>query len=481
MTGATPEPTPERTRWAAVRGDVRAWLGQRLRSETLAAELLPVDPHEPRAAAQRAPRPTWPSVTALAAEYPALLDPTLRKRRGAWFTPAGITEPTVDRTLGPLLPQLREAPARICDPAVGGGAFLLAALHWQRAQGIDTRRAAATLHGLDVDSTVAAIAAVALWEACGAEAPDVLQLAAQVRAGDGLQDLEPGSCDAVLTNPPWETLQASDEARRAVARLRARFTHQGSGKLYTYRLFVERCHELLRDDGRFGMVVPASLWFDRDARPLRELLLDACRWEWLFGFENRRRIFAIDSRYRFAVIVGSKGGRTPAVNAAFGRVDLDDWRRPAPPHTRYGRDLVAKLSPRSGAFVEADDDRDLDLLRRMHARSAPLVGDGGAFTWRQGDYNMTADRDRFVRREAAEADGFVRAADGNWRRGADVLLPLYQGAMVYDLHPNAAVYRSGTGRATTWEAPREHDDLRPQYLIAPATLPADTPAANPAR
>ncbi len=476
MTESTREALPERSRWAAVRSNVRGWLAQRLRSDALAAQLLPVQPLEDPDASHQAVRPAWPSVAALAAEYPALLDPSLRKRRGAWFTPTGITGPTVARTLQPLLPQLREAPLQICDPAVGAGAFLLAALQWQRTHGVPTRRAAANLCGVDVDSTAAAIAAVTLWEACGDEAPDVLQLAAQVRAGDGLHELPPGSCDAVLTNPPWETLQASEEARRAVAGLRSRFHHQGNGKLYTYRLFVERCHELLRDDGRFGLVVPASLWFDRDARPLRELLLDTCRWEWLFGFENRHRIFAIDSRYRFAVICGAKGGRTEAVNAAFGRVDLADWERPTPPLTRYGRDLLPKLSPRSGAFVEADDERDLDLLRHMHTRCRPLVGDGGAFRWRQGDYNMTADRHRFVRRDAAEAGGFVRATDGIWRRGDEVLLPLYQGAMIYDLHPNAAVYRSGTGRATTWEAPRAVDDLRPQYLIAPDRALVTAPA-----
>lgn len=477
MAGAARQATTGRARWAAARSAVRRWLARRLDDDALAARLLPVDALENDAAREDEPQARWDCAASLAHDYPALLDPSLRKRRGAWFTPAAITEPTVARALQPLLPRMREGTVRICDPAVGGGAFLLAALRWQRENGVPAGRAVASLHGRDLDGTVAAIAAVALWEACGADAPDLLQLARQVCAGDGLHDLEPASFDAVVTNPPWETLQASDEARQAVARLRRHFVHQGSGKLYTYRLFVERAHQLLRHGGRFGMVVPASLWFDRDALPLRELLLDRCRWEWLYGFENRHRVFAIDSRYRFAVVVGGKGGHTAAVNAAFGRVDPADWQRSDPPHTRYDRALLPALSPRSGAFVETDDACDLEVLQRMHARGRPLVGEGGAFVWRQGDFNMTADRLRFVRREHAEADGFARGTDGVWRRGADALLPLYQGAMVYDMHPNVAVYRSGTGRATTWETPRADDDFRPQYLVA---ANGDRPA-GPAR
>jgi hypothetical protein len=45
-------------------------------------------------------------------------------------------------------------------------------------------------------------------------------------------------------------------------------------------------------------------------------LLEQCEWDWLFGFENRKRIFAIDNRYRFAAIVGTKGGTTKSVAVA---------------------------------------------------------------------------------------------------------------------------------------------------------------------
>ncbi|MEZ6037662.1 MAG: N-6 DNA methylase [Planctomycetota bacterium] len=290
-----------------------------------------------------------------------------------------------------------------------------------------------------------------------------------VTTGDGLLDdtLAPGTFDCVLTNPPWETLQSGADAPARVRALRPRFVHQGSGKLYTYRLFVERALQLLRPGGRLGMVVPASLWFDRDAEPLRRLLLDECDWQWLFGFENRDKVFAIDSRYRFAVVLASKGGSTKNVRVAFGRTALAEWAAPAPQHVRYRRDELRLLSPHSGAFVEAEHRRDLDVLRRMHEAGRPLLGDAdqGAFSWRQGDFNMTSHKAHFVLREHAERDGARHVGDGTFvlpdgRR----LLSLVQGAMVYDLDANAGAHLDGTGHKTRWRAALP-GELRPLYLV----------------
>jgi len=452
-------------RWASARRFLRSAIAART-SAAVADTLLPIDAAE----AHTPPLPERPlpdTFAALAITYPTLLAVDQRKQRGAWFTPLELAEPTVARTLAPLLRNGDPSRLRICDPAVGGGTFLLGALRTLTTTGLRARDAVTCLHGVDLDSTAAALAALALFEACGDDAPDPIDLATHIRAGDGLIDLEPASFDAVLTNPPWETMQSGEDAAARVARLRPHFLHQGRGKLFTYRLFVERAHQLLRPGGRFGLIVPASLWFDREAEPLRRLLLEQCEWEWLFGFENRKRIFAIDNRYRFAAIVGTKGGTTACVATAFGRFDVADWAAEAPAHTRYGRAELQALSPHSGAFVEVDDRRDLEVLRRMHADSRPLLGRDGAFVWRQGDFNMTSDREHFVARSGAEAQGYRRCGDGVWRRpGHDDLLPLYQGAMVYDLHPNTGAHVRGTGHGTAWETPAAIDDLRPAWLVA---------------
>jgi SAM-dependent methyltransferase len=392
----------------------------------------------------------------------------LRKARGAWFTPWELALPTARRALAPLLADREDRPLRIVDPAVGGGAFLRAAFAVQREAGVDAAAALAGLHGVDVDATAAALARRALVAGAGVstDAPAARALPRQVRAGDGLRAFADGTFDCVLTNPPWETRQGDGVDAADNAELRAGFALQGRGKTYTYRLFVERALRLLRPGGRLGLIVPASLWFDRDAEPLRRALLDQCEWEWLYGFENRKRLFAIDGRYRFGVVVATKGGRTASLRVAFGRVDAADWMAATPPHARVGRDDLAALSPQSGAFVPIAEARDLALLARMQRAGEPLLGPRSGMRWRQGDFNMTADRGRFVRREDAERGGHARGRDGVWRRtGEPALLPLLQGAMVHDLHPAAGSHAHGEGRATTWATPDRPEDARPLYLV----------------
>lgn len=468
------EPAPQTacSHWNRARAAVRQFITARL-GAVIAGDILPRLDSEPATAAL----PDAESFGALAARYPDLLAVGQRKQRGTWYTPDALVTPTVERTLSPLLEQ---APAalRICDPAAGGGTFLVAALRALQRAGMPTERAALALHGVDIDSTAAVLAALAVHEACGDAAPDPRALAANIRPGDGLRDLPDGSFDAVLTNPPWETMQATPEARARIAALRPRFDHQGAGKLYTYRLFLERSHQLLRAGGRFGLVLPASLWFDRDAAPLRQLLLDACDWEWLFGFENRKRLFPIDSRYRFAVIVAQKGGRTQQVRTAFARTDAADWAAAKPRHVAYPARLLTTLSPRHRTFVEVEDPRDLAILERMTRAGRPLTGEDGALRWRQGDFNMTSHRHHFELRSEAEAAGFRRGDDAVWRRGEEELLPLYQGAMLFDLHPNSGAHRRGVGHATSWSRPAGLDDLRPQYLV-PAAPWRDAAANRP--
>lgn len=486
-------------RWAAARLLLQRLAHAHAGSEA-AAVLSPAAVLDPaRAAALRtlAPHcaavsdglPAVPSLALLGGCYPHLLDHGERKRHGTWFTGQELAAPTTVRALSPLLAAERDlARLRIVDPAVGAGTFLLEALRALLGAGVPARDAVQCLHGTDLDSTAAGLAALALWEACGDRRPKPAAITANVHQGDGLGAFADGTFDAVLGNPPWETLQRDrrqvDQAPTAerLAWLRAAFKSQGSGKLFTYRLFVERAVRLLRPGGRFGLLVPASLLFDREADPLRELLLDHCDWQWAFGFENRRRLFGIDSRYRFAAILGSRGGPTSQLRVAFGQTDPAVWAGAAPPHLCYARSDLEVLSPAHRTFVAVEHERDLDLLRRIARAGRPLLGSAGACSWRQGDFNMTSDRPHFVPRAAAEAAGYRRGDDAIWRRepGGPGLLPLWQGAMIHDLHPNAAVHAGGSGHSVSWSAPQGPGDLRPQFLLH-ATAWTGPAARLPAR
>ncbi len=95
-----------------------------------------------------------------------------RKRSGTFYTPPALARSTVDKTLGPLLVGRSTAAIldlRICDPALGGAVFSLAALDCLVAGSSASRRELAErcLFGVDLDPIAVELARLVIWLAVG--------------------------------------------------------------------------------------------------------------------------------------------------------------------------------------------------------------------------------------------------------------------------------------------------------------------------
>jgi hypothetical protein len=254
------------------------------------------------------------------------------------------------------------------------------------------------------------------------------------------------------------------------------YRYCGDGKPYTYKLFLELAYALLKEGGRLGFVVPSGIYSDDGATTLRRLLLDSCRWEWVFNFENRLAIFAIHRSFKFNPIVAQRGGRTDSVLIAVNRRDVDDWADGERFATRYSRSEIRAFSPSAGAFLEVESKRDLEVLGLIYERSMLLSnserGSWGA-SYRQGDFNLTSASSIF-----RSAEAWVRAgarADGRcgWSRGDESALPLYEGKMIWQFDFSFSGYDYGGSRRWN-ELDWGHKRLSPRYLI-----PADQYPASP--
>ncbi|MFQ5981576.1 MAG: Eco57I restriction-modification methylase domain-containing protein, partial [Candidatus Heimdallarchaeota archaeon] len=163
---------------------------------------------------------------------------------------------------------------------------------------------------------------------------------------------EEGGFDCILTNPPWETLALKEEEffagkapkvlesttqanrRKEIKRLEIEhpelhseyiqtfralkktdqflrnsgiYPLSAKGTLNTYAVFVERCWRLLSPTGSVGMVVPTGV---ATTYHLQDLFLELVKEKSissLFDFENRRKLFDIDSRFRFCLLTLSSG------------------------------------------------------------------------------------------------------------------------------------------------------------------------------
>lgn len=342
--------------------------------------------------------------------------------------------------------------------------------------------------------------------------------------GDSTSDRFPlaSKADDTRLHESWRAARARSSGFAHAAHP---FRLQGEGKAYTYMLFLEQGHALLRSGGRMGMLVPSGLYSDYGTRTLRHLFLDRCRWEWLFGFENHDGIFAIHRSFKFNAIVVEKGGTTVAVRSAFMRRNLDDWARAEDFATEYPKERVVQLSPASAAILEIQSKQDLDVLERIYAGSVLLgtPGPGGwCIAYAQGDFNMTSDSKLFPPRARWESEGYRPDEYSRWLKGCwqprvsgpeaagsarridippgvilsrdgkewieegrveRVAVPLYQGVMLWQLDSCAADYVRGATHSARWTHRTGFESTlpMPQFLIDAAAHPASNPQSLRAR
>jgi len=248
------------------------------------------------------------------------------------------------------------------------------------------------------------------------------------------------------------------------------FCHQGSADVNLYKLFLEQAHALLKSGGRLGFIVPSGLYSDHGTGGLRQLFLDRCRWEWLFGFENREGIFEIHRSYKFNPVIIEKGCTTAAIHTAFMRRKLEDWENAEALATSYTRAQIERFSPRSKSILEIQSNRDLEILEKIYSNSV-LLGDDGPDGWGikyATEFHMTNDSKLFPPRPRWEeqgyrADEYSRWLKGDWRPIAELWSKL-------DIDPARPRPLSPAAEA----AIREADIIRGDHPVRCAQPPYDT-------
>ena len=273
------------------------------------------------------------------------------------------------------------------------------------------------------------------------------------------------------------------------------------GRIFTYRLFLEQSLYLLKQSGWMGMIIPSGIYTDSWSTPLREYLLNNCQWEWLFGFENRDKIFAIDSRYKFCPVILCKGGETEAIKATFMQRSLTSWEKAEDYVLAYPRQQVEQFSPYSKAILEIRSERDLEILKKIYSNSV-LLGDDSPSGWGikySLEFMMNTDSKLFPPRPKWENKGYHPDEYGHWLKGnwqpysgsssilqrpqglilsadgtsgikidevEDIALPLYEGRMISQFDFSEKGWVSGKGRSAVWrDIPWENKVIEPQFLM----------------
>ena len=178
-----------------------------------------------------------------------------RKARGAFFTPAEITEYLTQWAV-------RSADERILEPSAGDAAFLVAATHRLKLLGAEQPE----LHGVEIHRSSAATARRRVTDAGGR---------AHIKTADFFSVEPQPSYTAVIGNPPYIRYQDFRGAARAQSRraaLQAGVTL--SGLASSWAAFTVHAALFLQPGGRLALVLPAELLSVNYAAAVRKFLFD---------------------------------------------------------------------------------------------------------------------------------------------------------------------------------------------------------------
>jgi len=313
--------------------------------------------------------------------------------------------------------------------------------------------------------------------------------------------VERGGFDVVIGNPPWNTLSPdvkeffstfdpkvfrkgvpkprqqereaelrSDAEIDQAWRTEARFLHELShyakpesrhfdwyapdpqlrkGDANVYRLFAERAYSLLRVGGRLAQVLPDSVYVSSPATGVRQHLLTDGTLSCCYVFENRKKLFPIDSRIKVVLLAAQRDGiATDRFRAAFfvgkdaaGReraVSLEELpavlsrlENEAP---KLHVDQIRALAPETWAFPELQTALDAEIAAHC-ARALPALNlddRGWKLTYCS---ELHADRDAWRFKEAKELEELAASRNGlRWTGpGRGEWWPLVEGSLFYHL------------------------------------------------
>ena len=291
---------------------------------------------------------------------------TVRKARGAFFTPPGITRFISDWAV-------RSPADSVLEPSCGEAAFLLAA-----GRRLGELGGAGHLHGIEIHGPSAAAAGAALRQA---------GLAADIRLSDFFDCPPEPRFDAVVGNPPYIRYQqfrgeARGKSLEAALAAGVRLT----GLASSWAAFVIHASQFLKPEGRLGLVLPAELLSVNYAAEVRRFLL---------GRFSRVRLVMFDTRVfpdvlEEVVLLLAEGSGGAASFEVFQARDLADLAR-LDTHAWTGFDLGAidKWTP---ALLSQASFGVYQSLCRQGAFS-PLLGWGetylGAVTGANGFFALT--------------------------------------------------------------------------------------------
>lgn len=320
--------------------------------------------------------------------------------------------------------------------------------------------------------------------------------------------------DVMCGNPPWDKLQMEEEKwfagkdedivkaanqadrKKKIAKLQTsspelynefiqacnNITNQSSfvknsgrfpltavGKLELSSLFAELCLSFTKE--AWGLVIPTGIAVNDSNKYFFSKLIDENRLVSLYDFENREKLFDIDSTNHFCLLTIGKEQDTPrTVKGGFFLTRLDHLLDPRRIYPLQTSDFI-RLNPNTKTCPVFRTSRDAKLTAKIYRNSTILYNEiTGENPWNVkfgSMFNMSTDSYLFRTYAQLTAQGATLNGNTFTTVDGETYIPLYEGKMIWHYNHHYGTWPTEGERPNSINTPSEDELANPDSCIMP--------------
>ena len=262
---------------------------------------------------------------------------------------------------------------------------------------------------------------------------------------------------------------ADAEALSRFVRLAGRFDLTATGDIDLYPMFAELCLSFSKE--AWGLVLPTGIAVNDSNKAFFSKLIDENRLVSLYDFENREKLFDIDSTNHFCLLTIGKEQDTPrTVKGGFFLTRLDHLLDPRRIYTLQTSDF-ARLNPNTKTCPVFRTSRDAKLTAKIYRNSTILYNEiTGDNPWNVKFGSMIhMSNDSYLFRTYAQLTAQGVTLNGNTFTTVDgeTYVPLYEGKMIWHYNHHYGTWPTEGERPNSINMPSEDELANPDSCIMP--------------
>lgn len=241
----------------------------------------------------------------------------------------------------------------------------------------------------------------------------------------------------------WQEYQNASQLVDQAAKLIRKgnnYNYFSKGKLNLYTLFLERAHQIIRDKGMVGLLIPTGSITDKRSSKFIKEITDNKRIKAIYDFENKKIFFPeIDSRIKFCIFIGGGTRRN------FDQVDMTFFLHSTQNIKNSAFSIAHKdfqlYNPNTTTAPIFRTNRDALITHKIYEENPVFHDHKKGKVWPvtyMQMFNMTSDSHLFKTATALGEEGFYPVAGNKMKKGNEEFWPLYTGRMIHHYNHRAS-------------------------------------------